>query len=64
MSHNILDSGNPETPKFFQILSSLPKLRYLNLSDNSLKGIHTSMLEAGSFSELRELDFRSNKVDD
>ena len=52
----------------FKSLSSLPNMRKLNLSRNSLKAFHFEALSEGGtpppFPQIREIDFSFNKVED
>jgi hypothetical protein len=48
---------------FWGSLSTLPQLKYLNISRNKMRGIHTERLSAGNFCKLEILDFSYNSVE-
>lgn len=56
-------SSEVKASNFWSSLSTLPKLKNLNISRNFLRGIHTEKLVSGNFVSLESLDFSFNIVE-
>ena len=56
-------NSDPKASDLWFSLASLPNLKFLNVSRNFLRGIHTEKLVAGNFNGLEKLDFSYNIVD-
>lgn len=62
LSYNMFTSEY-KASNFWFSLALLPNLRFLNVSKNYLRGIHTERLVAGNFNNLEKLNFSYNIVE-